>query len=286
MFPECVRLQARLSDWDDDVESQIPTGAEVFVFHLDITHSSGIPHNRLALCRRLENQGITVLNCTATNISKEFVHLACRRLGLNTAEEEPDGKPTDKLIIKTNWNYGGESEAALEPRDCRLLGIGSVSSDFTASSYQIVVRSEIHPSIWSRPDLIIERFIENKSDIFYRAYWLRDHLVVSEVTDPAPIKKMPEGIGRRNWFFRLSSLNRESAQSVPSAIRGLSNQILRFLRATRIDFGTLDIVMDDHGKYYFIDLNTTPFWGATREPRMLSFLRDGLCDPEPLKPLA
>ncbi len=276
LFPDSTRIQAKLEDWDSDVLSQLPPTTKFFVFHLNMTHTSVVPHHRRALCCYLEKNGILAVNADATNISKAFVQLTCQRLGLQTTLATREGEPEEKVIIKTNRNYGGlgESEIAIPIR--RLLGLESFANSMDAKSYRITRRRDIEPEIWLRTDLVVERFIENSRDLFYRAYWLCSQLVVSEVVDPLPIKKMPEGIERRNWFFRLSCDAPTPAEETPRSIQMLATEIALLIHSTRLDFGTLDIVVNDSSEFFFVDINTTPSWRDTHDPQIVPFLRAGL----------
>ena len=274
LFPHSKRIQARLGDWDSDVIGQLPSGTKLFAFHLNMTHTAGIPHHRRSLCRQLEKKGITTLNADATNTSKAFIQSACQRLGLQTTLAPIEGDAAEKLIIKTNWNYGGIGESRIDKHTQRLLGLASHSDDMDAKSYKILRRDEVAPEVWLRPDLIVERFIENRQDLFFRAYWLWDRLVISEVIDPLPLKKMGEGIKRKNWFFKLSADGLIPQGETSRVAQTLGTQIALFMQGTQFDLGTLDIVVDDDFNFFIIDVNTTPSWRATSDDYIIAFLRE------------
>lgn len=273
LFPHSTRIQAKLEDWDSDVLGQLPRDTKLFAFHINMTHTAGIPHHRRSLCRQLEKRGIVTLNADATNTSKAFIQAACRRLELQTTLALREGNPEEKLIIKTNWNYGGIGESRVDTPTQRLLGLGSYSKDMDARSYKILKRNEVEPEVWLRSDLIVERFIENRQDLFFRAYWLWDRLVISEVIDPLPLKKMGEGIKRKNWFFTLLG-DAVIPQGESSRLaQTLGTKIAHFMQATQVDFATLDIVVDDNFNFFIIDVNTTPSWRATSDDHIIAFLR-------------
>jgi D-alanine-D-alanine ligase-like ATP-grasp enzyme len=56
----------------------------------------------------------------------------------------------------------------------------------------------------------------------------------------------------------------------------LASQIQVFVRSLRLDFGSLDAVVDDEERYYIIDVNTTPSRRDTVASEILSFLRVGI----------
>jgi hypothetical protein len=273
LFPQSKRIQAKLEDWDSNVIAQLPPGTKLFAFHLNMTHTAGVPHHRSSLCLQLEKNGILTLNADATNTSKAFIQSACQRLGLQTTLAPKEGDPEEKLIIKTNWNYGGIGESMIDTHTQRLLGLASYSNDMDARSYRILLRNQVAPEVWLRSDLIVERFVENNQDLFFRAYWLCDRLVISEVIDPMPLKKMGEGIKRKNWFFKLSG-DAVIPQGEPSSLAQiLSTKIALFMQGAHFDFGTLDIVVDDDFNLFIVDVNTTPSWRATSDDHIIAFLR-------------
>jgi hypothetical protein len=276
IFPHSTRLTACIGEWHSDVILRLPANFSLFVFHISLTHTASIPHHRRLLCEELMARDVTVLNADATNISKTFIQATCERLGLKTTTANREGDEQERLIIKTNWNFGGEAESSIPIHESRLLGLGNFSPDIDSRSYRILKRSEIPDSIWNRTDLVIEHYIENQRNWFYRAYWLARKLVISRVIDPAPIKKMPEGIERQSWFFTMQDNGVDACGIVDREIERLSRYLFLFIQETRIDFGAIDVVTDDSTSYYVIDVNTTPFWGGSGHEDIISFLRSGV----------
>lgn len=276
LCPSSSRLKASASDWAEDVLQSLSANVRLFAFHLNLTQTAFLPHNRSTLCRALLDKGVSVVNADVTNISKAFIQESCRRLGFPTTEATPDGEPDEMLIVKTNLNYGGLGEKGFDARDLRILGFSPAACPIDAKSYKILKRRDVSPTDWKDPSLFIERFVENAKNRFFRAYWLSEYLVISEVVDPLLIKKMPEGIQRINWFFRTHQDQIESIGSAsPRAIK-LAFQISVFVRFLKIDFGALDAVVDDDERYHIIDVNTTPSWRDTVAPGIVTFLRAGL----------
>ncbi len=276
LCPSSLRIEAKASDRAEDVIARLSEDIGLFVFHLNLTQTAFFPHNRSTLCRTLSNLGAFVVNAEVTNISKAFIQESCRRLGLPTTEAVPEGDPDELLIVKTNLNYGGLGEKDLDTRSLRILGLGLANCTMDAKSYTILKRRKLTRYRWSDPSVFIERFVENRGNRFFRAYLLSDYLVISEVVDPLPIKKMPEGIHRQNWFYQLHQDDIEPIGKVSPRAAKLASQIQVFVRSLRIDFGALDAVVDDDERYYIIDVNTTPWWGDTVALEVVNFLRDGL----------
>jgi hypothetical protein len=99
-------------------------------------------------------------------------------------------------------------------------------------------------------------------------------MVVSRVTDPALFKKMPEGIERENYYMTLRDVAR--MKEARGEVHRVAELTARVARAGRIDYGAFDIVNDDHGNYYVIDINATPYWGDGGHPALLAHLAAGL----------
>jgi hypothetical protein len=94
---------------------------------------------------------------------------------------------------------------------------------------------------------------------------------LSTVVDHATLKKMPPGIAREEVFFELG--DSATGRSV-SAARCLA-AVTKFVEHVALDFGAIDIVEDDHGRVYIIDVNATPFWGQAEPKQVIRHLADG-----------
>ncbi|MGZ8710038.1 MAG: hypothetical protein ACXW28_07425, partial [Thermoanaerobaculia bacterium] len=55
----------------------------------------------------------------------------------------------------------------------------------------------------------------------------------------------------------------------------LAESIARLKERLGLDYGAIDALQDDEGRFYICDVNPTPFW-REREPDMTRFLREGL----------
>lgn len=272
LCPSSHRIEANASDWAEDILQRLPKEIRLFAFHLNLTQTASFPHDRPELCKALSRAGIAVVNSEVTNISKAFIQASCRRLHLPTTEAVPEGCPDEMLIIKTCLNYGGLGERSLDTSAIRILGQGAYGCSIDAGSYKIVKRRDVTHHEWTDPSLFIERFVRNREDRFCRVYVLGAYFVISEVVDPADLKRMPGGIERKNWFYcihddRSAALGNESAR-----LMTLADQIRQFVQLLRLDFAALDVVIDDDDLHYIIDVNTTPSWRDTVEPNVETFL--------------
>jgi len=268
VFPGAVRLRARPNDIARDVERRIPPEARYFLFHLDMSVTKAFPRGRAQLLRALRRRGVIPLNADVDDITKRSIQAACRRLDIPVASAPRRGADGELLIVKTNCNYGGEGERTI-PRALRTrLGIGALSRDIRgAADYRIIPREEVPEQWWTDDSLVVERYVSNRAHRFYRAYVVHERVVVSVVTNPSPIKKMTSGLPRQNHPLHLAEIS--AATSLPA---GLSSVLARVIRGMSLDYGAIDLVEDDAGVCYVIDVNTTPYWGDEIQPDLTEFL--------------
>ena len=275
MFPDATRLRATLGETASDLLKRLPSDTEVFTFHVNLTDTRRTPLRRSAFSRALRSRGIRILNEHVTDISKRRVQEVCAQAGLHQAIAPRGGSPDEVLIVKSNANYGGEKEKLLSPGERRTLGLASRSRLISGhDGYLIVPRRRVQPDHWRSRQMIVERFIENRHRVFYRAHKVLDCVIVSRMVNPAGIKKMLRHIRRTNWYLRLPELAPiKGPRPVPDHV---IRTVTRFCTAFAFDVGSIDVLEDDEGKCYVIDANASPFWGETDYDHMLRFLAGGL----------
>ncbi len=275
MFPEATRVPARLGETSTDLLKRLPPHAAWFAFHINLTATRRTPLRRAAFCRALRARGVRILNEHVTDISKHHLQDVCVQTGLPSTRASRAGDPAEWLIVKTNANYAGEKEKFVSPDERRALGLGPRCRWISRhDEYLIRQRRDVPPGFWRSRQVIVERFIENRSHAYYRAYKLLDRVVIARVVNPAPIKKMLDNIPRANWYLRLPSLQ-PIAGPKPWPLH-VAGAVLRVSAAFGLDFGTIDLVEDDAGQCYVIDVNTSPYMGTTTHGRMLEFLAAGV----------
>jgi len=253
VVPECMRLAARVDDTMPAVLHAVPPGTTHFAFHLNCTVTGRFPEERGALVEALTSRGIRVLNGGATDISKQRVQRLCSELGLLTVTATRDGNPDEMVIVKTDLNFGGDSEWALSGEQRAALGITEGSDIiWKPNHYRVIPRREVEAQWWTDRRLVCERFVSNREERWYRAFLFLNRLAVCELLNPNQIKKVNESTVRRVWMVSL-----DDAAVPPDAPVGLMESLARFVRALPLDFGTVDVVADDAGAHYVIDVNTT-----------------------------
>lgn len=273
--PAATRLPARLGETASELLRRLPPHATAFVFHLNLTDTRRTPQRRGAFSRALRARGIRIVNEHVTDISKRRVQAACAAAGLNSVQAPRAGDPRELLIVKTNANYGGEKERFLGPRERRALGFEPRCRWIRShDGYLILPRRDVRPELWRTRELVVERFIENRYHVFYRAHKLLDRVIISRMVNPARIKKMLQQIPRTNWYLRLPEL--ESMRGPTPPPRHVVRAVAGVCRVLRLDLGSIDLVEDDAGECYVIDVNASPYWGEAGYDHMLRFLGDGL----------
>jgi len=254
IVPGFTPLEAQVGDRAADVLDAVPAGTTHFAFHLNCTITHGFPEGREELVAGLRDRGIQVLNGATTDISKRRVQRLCADLGLNTAIATREGDPAERIIVKTDLNFGGDSEWALTDEQRGALGVGPGSDIiWNPNHYRVLPRREVEEAWWADPRLVRERFISNAGDCWYRAFLFLDRLAVCELHTPNLIKKVGESEVRRVWMTSLAEA------AVPAGAPAVLVEALRrFAPAFPLDVGTIDAVVSDAGDYFLIDVNTTP----------------------------
>jgi len=220
-----------------------------------------------------------VLNGHVIDISKRWVQAACQHCGLPSTFADRDGRTDELLIVKTNSNYGGESELTLTVSERAFLQInklnGEVSAD--AQSYKIYKRCELTEQVWSDENLVVERFVTNHNNIFFRVYVLYHAVVVEAAVSYPFVKRMCDGMPRSIFFFQnfraVELYPSLDALRLPGLPADLISSVRRFCKHVSLEFGTIDMVMDDAGTVFIVDVNTTPFWDRTNADFIPDFLR-------------
>jgi hypothetical protein len=277
IFPEASRLPARLGETSGELLQRLPREVRAFAFYVNLTDTRRVPLRRASFCRSLRARGVRILNEDVTDISKHRVQAACRRAGLNVTKAPREGDPDELVIVKTAANYGGEKEKFLSAGQRRVLRLAPRSRWIRKhDGYIIACRKEVRPELWQSRELIVERFIENEQQFFYRVHKALDRVIISKMTNPARIKKMLYQIPRTNWCWTLPSW-RGMQGPAPHPLH-VGRAVTRFWREFPLDFGAVDVLQDDCGECYIIDVNASPFWGEEGYDDMLHFLGGGLTD--------
>ncbi len=272
--PDARRLRADPGDRLDGILDRLPEQTRQFLFHLNVSRSARFPRHRARLVTALAERGVRVLNAAVVDTTKRHVQAICQLGGLPSASAPHTGDPDELLIVKSNLNHGGLKERPLSPLQRDVLDLPGEPDGLAADRrYPILPRRKVPPHCWRDDRLIVERYVTNAGNRFYRAYVLGNRLAVSEAISAQPIKEMLGDIPRRNMPFHVGARRDRAAESdLPAQLLPVLTQ---FIHRIGLDYGAIDVVADDHGLPHIVDVNPTPYWGAERQPDIVELLCDG-----------
>jgi hypothetical protein len=259
IVPAATRITASVLGGAAKVLAAVPPTAGVFLFHVDCTFSNRFPRDRANLIAGLDRRGITVWNGQVTDISKRHLQAVCVRAGMNTTATTASGDPREMVMIKTNLNSAGVRERYLTWWQRWRLGIELNGMICGREDYRVMRRSEVPASWWLDETLVVERYISNAENVWFRASVFLDHLVISRARFAEPVKRMYQGSERTNSRFLIrdgAAAQTHDDVAIPATV---VNAIVPLLSQTALDFGTLDVACDDDGNAFVVDLNVTPF---------------------------
>jgi hypothetical protein len=244
-----TKIFANLQQNNEEILAQVSEPG-YFIFHIDLTKTKNFYVNKQQLVEKLLKLGIKPINGIINNISKSYIQDSCRKLGLNNVTENL--KLNDIVIVKSDFNFNNIPETRLTFEEKKQLGvpIDIKKQDYIITEYKNINFNEI------TPNSVVEKYIQNKDNLFYRVYKFYEYYAVSEVKDSNPIKKMPAGINRISYCFDIKNLVHEENRFL--SILQQAEKLSTFMH---LDYGTFDVVRSDKDEFYIIDVNTTPFWG-------------------------
>jgi hypothetical protein len=146
-----------------------------------------------------------------------------------------------------------------------------------------VERGGLQDSVWTDPAIVIERYVSNGENSFYRAYFCGKQVIIVKAFAPGIIKKLSNDPRDTNFVTDLEHL-KAGTDELP--INGtLKRDVATFVEHTPVEFGCVDIVHDGHDNHYIVDLNLTPFAGnGAPDPDLCEFLKAGITGPRQRKP--
>jgi hypothetical protein len=278
--PDALRIALRPGESARSVLSGIPREARAVLMHVNLSRTTGVIADEAALWASLRDRGVMLLNAAAADIRKRTIHERCEAIGLPSARAPRQGADDERLVVKTNLNYGGAPEVDL----ARDLGWRAerFTGRLTATSvgsphYPVYRRHEVPPALWDDPGLVVERFIENPDGIIFRIYVIGPATVVSEVWSDDDIKKLSVPVRARvNHLFWRTATGHVADGPSSETLGRVATLTRRVCQALGVDFGTADCVMGGDGSLVVVDINKTPHWGGDVRPDIIGHLRRGL----------
>src|SRR5688572_11875447 len=247
-------------------------------FQINLSVRSRLPLRSRELTSRFLERGIYVVNGLVQDIRKSTLHAHLKTIGLPSPKAATSGSSDEILFIKTNLNYGGELERWLPSESITAGGFADlVSAEVGAYRYKTVERGKLHEGAWQDPAIVVEKYIGNKEDSFYRVYFSGQQIIIVKAFAPGIIKKLRHDPRDTNFVTDLNHL--KAGTDGLSISARLKRDVATFVENTPVEFGAIDIVHDGHDNHYIIDLNLTPYAGT--EPHdvfLTNFLRSGITD--------
>ena len=252
-------------------------------FQINLSVRGRLPLRTRDLTERFAERGVHVVNGLVQDIRKSTLHAHLEAIGLPSLKAARSGPADEILFVKTDLNYGGDLERWLPPESIAAAGLERlVSADMGAYRYRAVERGAIEEGLWADAAVVIERYVANKDDSFYRAYFSGRRVVIVKAFAPGLIKKLSSDPRDTNFVTDLKHL-KAGTDGLPLSAK-LKRDVATFVEKTPVEFGCVDIVHDGRGRYYVVDLNLTPYAGARAYDEFLNdFLRAGITSPRQRK---
>jgi hypothetical protein len=248
-------------------------------FQINLSLRHRLPLGIRDLTNRFVERGVYVVNGLVQDIRKSTLHAHLEAIKLCSPRAAPSGSSDEILFVKTDLNYGGELERWLPPESIAAGGFEHlISPDIGAYHYKTVERGKLQEGIWMDPAIVVEKYITNAENSFYRVYFSGKQVIIVKAFAPGIIKKLSGNPRDTNFVTELEHLKAGTDNLQISAT--LKRDVATFVENTPVEFGCIDIVHDGHDKHYIIDLNLTPYAGTkVHDVFLTNFLRLGITNP-------
>jgi hypothetical protein len=102
--------------------------------------------------------------------------------------------------------------------------------------------------------------------------------VISAATTEGMLKRMEGDIARSDYLIGECGMKLLSQKGQLVIVpQNVIREGLHAVSIFRLDFGALDLVSDDHGMAFVVDVNTTPYWAEPSRNRIVEHLRGWKC---------
>lgn len=250
------------------------------IVHIDASMPAQFVRPLDELHQLLLDRGIQVWNCKVGDIRKASVQAHNERLGLPSTRASRDGPIEEQLIVKTNLNSRGWPEWSLSPETRQALGWPPPRESplHGTSEYLVMPRGQIPADWWIDDQAAIERFVDNRYGLFYRAYFCGEAVVLCEGTANTTVRRMRDADNRYDFLLsRDLAIDDAAVSSLETPAAEVFCAAVVYAETLGLDYGSIDFVVDDGGVPYVIDVNLTPYWGSSQgDGDMLRHLRQGL----------
>jgi hypothetical protein len=248
-------------------------------FQINLSVRGRLPLRIRDLTNRFAERGVYVVNGLVQDIRKSTLHAHLEAIGLSSPGAAPTGPPDEILFVKTDLNYGGELERQLSPENIAAGGLEDlISPDIGAYRYQTVERGKMREGVWTDPAMVVEKYVSNAENSFYRVYFSGKQIIIVKAYAPSVIKKLSNDPRDTNFVTDLDHLYDDTDEIALSA--SLKRDVATFVEKTPVEFGCIDMVHDGQDNHYIVDLNLTPYAGPrVYDAFLINFLREGITNP-------
>lgn len=266
------QVEANYDDGIGDIDRYLTPNIRAVLLQINLSNSISFPARRRQLIQALKERGILILNTEVEDISKRHLHLLLAKAGLPSAKACENGPAEQVLFVKTNLNWGGVVERRL-PVELQEGHVGQQPALIQSwDSYYTVRRRDVRPELWADTSIVIENYIENPDNSFYRAYGFGEALVIVKAHSAALVKKIS---GHPDDHNMLLSKRQLFGQATTGLADELQKTLKTFISHYPLAYFCLDIVHDTKN-YYIIDLNLTPYAGENQQTiNVVEFLCQG-----------
>jgi len=244
------------------------------LLHIDCSTPADFSKPFDELARALFSTGVAVWNARITDIRKRTLQSTLAALGLPTTLAMRDGPGEERLVIKTDLNARGMREWRASDAERAALGWGPRTRSPLQDhpDYIVATRRSIPSDWWTNHALIFERYVDNRYGIFYRAYFVGESVVLCEGRSTKTIRRMHDAVDRSDFLLARSDACDVFADVLlGEPARDAFKSALVCADRYGLDYGCVDMVVDNAGVPFIIDVNSTPSWGSADAP--LNFLR-------------
>ncbi len=274
LLPKATCILADFEDTAQAIMMRLPAECENFVFHINLSDSSSFPLDRPNLVDTFSARNIRVINAQLEDINRSSLHRDLEIMGLPCPRAKRTGSDEEPLFVKTNANWGGVAEARFYSKIGKPVPAGYPHPTISnQANYKRFHRCDVPSDYWKDARLVVESYISNVEESFFRVNVLLDAVVVTKSFSGDTIKNVAGGSADSNYIttrFRINEYDHP-----PEVPIKLLETLEIFFQKYEIDYGNIDIVHDGND-YYIIDINSTP-WVGSIYPEELTrdFLRLG-----------
>lgn len=259
---------------------EICPNPDLVLMHINLSDPTRLPVGRVQVIEALQKRGIRVWNALTSDTTKHRIQELNESLGLPVTRAGSEGDPDELLMVKDNFNHHMWGERRLTPEERTSLGytFSGESPIVDLPDYPVMKRADVPEQWWENEFLFFERFVTNSGGDFYRIYLAGDSFAICAGRSEKPVRRMKECRDRVDYLMQRHYFGVPELEGrLPEDLRRIFCACVKVAGALQLDFGTLDVIVDDDGAVYVVDVNPTPWWGkGLANMEFFEHLREGV----------